>query len=139
MIILFSKKLNQLFLWLTFTTLFASLEINFSLQNKILHQVRLLYKYVKLIKDASNMFWKNAFANLPGPEFILSGTILLPDELEEEEVKDEDEEADGEPEDGGKPAQLVAVLVQSDHVVLVGRSWNKWWKSSLKFADIFEL
>ena len=42
--------------------------------------------------------------NLPGPKFILSGTVLLPDELEQEEVKDEDEEADGEPEDGRKAA-----------------------------------
>ena len=59
---------------------------------------------------------------VPGPKFILSGAIFLPDEFEEEEVKYQDEKADGEPEDGGQAAQLVAVLVQGDHVVFVSRS-----------------
>ena len=31
---------------------------------------------------------------LPGPELILPRAVLLPDELEQEEVKDEDEESD---------------------------------------------
>ena len=37
---------------------------------------------------------------IPGPEPIRGGAVLLPNELEEESVEDEDEEADAEPEDG---------------------------------------
>ena len=59
---------------------------------------------------------------LPRSVLVDGGAILLPDELEEEDVEDEDEHADGEPEDGGQAAELVAVPVQRDHVVLVGGS-----------------
>jgi hypothetical protein len=51
--------------------------------------------------------------------FVVGCAVLLPDELEEEEVEHEDEEPNREPEDGGKAAQLVAVAMESDHVVLV--------------------
>ena len=61
---------------------------------------------------------------LPGSEFVLSCAILLPDQLEEEEVEDEDEEADREPEDGWESSELVAVTVKRDDVMLVRRSWN---------------
>ena len=61
---------------------------------------------------------------LPGSEFVLSCAILLPDQLEEEEVEDEDEEADREPEDGRESSELVAVTVKRDDVMLVSRSWN---------------
>ena len=37
-------------------------------------------------------------------------------------MEDHDEHPDGEPEDGGEAAQLVAVPVQRNHVVLVSRS-----------------
>ena len=41
-------------------------------------------------------------------------------EAAQSKMEDEDEHADRQPEDGGQPAQLVAVAVQGDHVVLVG-------------------
>ena len=63
---------------------------------------------------------------LPGSEFVLSCAILLPDQLEEEEVEDEDEEADGEPENGRKSPEFVAVTMEGDHVMLVGRSWKQF-------------
>ena len=49
----------------------------------------------------------------------------MEDELAEKDVEDEDEEDDGAPEDGREPAQLVPVLVQCQHVVLVGGGWKK--------------
>lgn len=45
----------------------------------------------------------------------------MENEFPEEDVKYEDEEDDGAPEDGGEAAQFVAVLVQSEDVVLMSR------------------
>jgi hypothetical protein len=52
----------------------------------------------------------------------MSSAVFLPDEFEEEEVKYQDEKAYREPEDGGQTTQLVPMLVQRDHVMLVRRS-----------------
>jgi hypothetical protein len=54
----------------------------------------------------------------------LPGAVFLPDELDQEEVEDEDEESQTEPEDGGQAAELIAVPMEGDHVVLVSRSYG---------------
>ena len=48
--------------------------------------------------------------------------VLVDDEFEEEEVKDDDEKGDGDPEHHGQPAVVVTVPMESDHVMLVSRS-----------------
>lgn len=61
---------------------------------------------------------------VPWSKLVLVRAVLLENEFPEEDVKDEDEEDDGAPEDGGEAAQFVAVLVQSEDVVLMSRGWK---------------
>jgi len=57
---------------------------------------------------------------LPGAELVrLAGTVFLPDELEQEEVKDQDEETYGRPEEGGQAAQFISVSMKGQDVMLV--------------------
>ena len=53
---------------------------------------------------------------------FLSLAVLVEDELEKEHVEDEDEEGDGDPEERGQAAKVMAVLVQRQHMVLMGWS-----------------
>ena len=54
----------------------------------------------------------------------MGSAVLRHDELDEEEVEDHDEGDDGEPEEGGQRAPLVAVAVQGDEGVVVGGRWG---------------
>ena len=45
-------------------------------------------------------------------------------------MEDSDEEADGGPEEHGQTAKVMAVLVQRDHMLLVGWSCNRWGKAT---------
>ena len=58
--------------------------------------------------------------------------VLVEDEFEEEEMEYEDEETDGSPEEDREAAEVMAMLVERDDVLLVGRRWNKRWHILLK-------
>jgi len=58
-----------------------------------------------------------------GSDFGLDASaVFIVDELEEEEVEEDDEQREDGPEDGGKASEMVAVFVQRQDVILVGRS-----------------
>lgn len=51
-----------------------------------------------------------------------ASAVFVVDELEEEEVKQNDEEREHGPKESRKAAEMVPVFVQSQDVILVGRS-----------------
>ena len=51
-----------------------------------------------------------------------AGAVLVVDEFEEEQVEEDDEQRENGPKGRRQAAQVVAVPVQRDHVVLVRRS-----------------
>ena len=53
---------------------------------------------------------------------LLALAVFVVDELEEEQVKDDDQNGNGHPENGWQPAKVVAVFVEGNHVMFMCRS-----------------
>ena len=70
---------------------------------------------------------------------ILGLAVFVVDELEKKEVKDNNEECHGGPEEHGKAAQMVPMLVHGNHAVLMSRSLNRASNLECMFSTMNQL